>query len=190
MRSVLLAAAAVVGLAIAAPAGATVFEVDFDVAPGSWIQGLGSGSPYGLPADPSLSGSFTVDDASAVGNLVDGSAVTSLNWVTGTRTWTLTDIDVGGSFVTFGGGTVTGFNLAFDPTNDVGFPNTASINDGTSQIFCNGCVSIAGVSVVGGGGGVPEPASWALMLAGFFGLGGALRQQRRVVGPQAMVDPA
>jgi hypothetical protein len=27
-------------------------------------------------------------------------------------------------------------------------------------------------------GGVPEPASWALMLVGFFGLGGALRASR------------
>ncbi|THD65069.1 MAG: PEP-CTERM sorting domain-containing protein [Phenylobacterium sp.] len=26
--------------------------------------------------------------------------------------------------------------------------------------------------------GVPEPASWALMLGGFFGLGGALRRRR------------
>jgi hypothetical protein len=29
------------------------------------------------------------------------------------------------------------------------------------------------------GGGIPEPASWALMLTGFFGLGGALRARRR-----------
>lgn len=27
--------------------------------------------------------------------------------------------------------------------------------------------------------GIPEPASWALMLCGFFGLGGALRARRR-----------
>jgi hypothetical protein len=31
----------------------------------------------------------------------------------------------------------------------------------------------------GGVGGVPEPASWSLLLVGFFGLGGALRRQRR-----------
>jgi hypothetical protein len=29
------------------------------------------------------------------------------------------------------------------------------------------------------GGGVPEPASWTLMIAGLFGLGAALRRQRR-----------
>jgi hypothetical protein len=31
-------------------------------------------------------------------------------------------------------------------------------------------------------GGVPEPASWALMLSGFFGLGGLLRHRRATVG--------
>jgi hypothetical protein len=34
----------------------------------------------------------------------------------------------------------------------------------------------------GGGGGVPEPASWALMLVGFGGLGTAIRRQRRLRG--------
>jgi hypothetical protein len=31
----------------------------------------------------------------------------------------------------------------------------------------------------GGGGGVPEPVTWALMLAGFGGIGAAIRRQRR-----------
>lgn len=41
--------------------------------------------------------------------------------------------------------------------------------------------TVAGVCArdCGPGGGVPEPASWALMLAGFGGLGAALRTQRR-----------
>ena len=34
-----------------------------------------------------------------------------------------------------------------------------------------------------GGGSVPEPASWALMLIGFGGLGAALRRRRATVGP-------
>jgi hypothetical protein len=29
-------------------------------------------------------------------------------------------------------------------------------------------------------GGVPEPATWALMLTGFFGLGSLLRRQRKL----------
>lgn len=31
-------------------------------------------------------------------------------------------------------------------------------------------------------GGVPEPASWAMMLTGFFGVGGAIRLSRRQRG--------
>lgn len=33
----------------------------------------------------------------------------------------------------------------------------------------------------GGGGAVPEPASWAMLLTGFGAVGGALRQRRRQV---------
>jgi PEP-CTERM motif len=35
------------------------------------------------------------------------------------------------------------------------------------------------VAATSPGGGVPEPASWAMMLVGFGGLGGVLRAQRR-----------
>jgi hypothetical protein len=35
------------------------------------------------------------------------------------------------------------------------------------------------VSLVGGAGGVPEPATWGLMLTGFMGAGGAIRASRR-----------
>ena len=40
---------------------------------------------------------------------------------------------------------------------------------------------------VGGAGGVPEPASWTLLICGFMGLGAALRRQRRTtaLGPFA-----
>jgi hypothetical protein len=34
------------------------------------------------------------------------------------------------------------------------------------------------ISAAAGGGGVPEPASWTLMVLGFGGLGAALRQRR------------
>lgn len=33
---------------------------------------------------------------------------------------------------------------------------------------------------IGGGGGIPEPATWAMMLLGFFSLGSSLRSRRRM----------
>jgi hypothetical protein len=38
--------------------------------------------------------------------------------------------------------------------------------------------SVSGVGVVHGNGGVPEPATWAMMLMGFFGLGAMMRRRR------------
>jgi hypothetical protein len=38
-----------------------------------------------------------------------------------------------------------------------------------------------GVDVAAPNGGVPEPTTWALMLTGFFGAGGALRARRRIL---------
>ncbi|HEY2356819.1 MAG TPA: PEPxxWA-CTERM sorting domain-containing protein, partial [Phenylobacterium sp.] len=41
-------------------------------------------------------------------------------------------------------------------------------------------ITTTGGGVVRGGGGVPEPASWAMMILGFFGVGGLLRTRRRL----------
>jgi hypothetical protein len=42
------------------------------------------------------------------------------------------------------------------------------------------CISVDSVCATSGGGTVPEPASWALMLVGFGGVGALLRCNRRV----------
>ena len=39
-------------------------------------------------------------------------------------------------------------------------------------------ISTGNVGAEGGSGGVPEPATWSVMLMGFFGLGGLLRRHR------------
>jgi hypothetical protein len=49
-------------------------------------------------------------------------------------------------------------------------------NDGTPGQFL---FQVRNGSVIVGGGGVPEPNSWALMILGFLGLGVALRSRRR-----------
>jgi hypothetical protein len=54
----------------------------------------------------------------------------------------------------------------------------ATTNDGAG--FALGGTGGVGNEPPGvGAGGVPEPASWAMMLIGFGGLGGALRSRRR-----------
>jgi hypothetical protein len=46
-----------------------------------------------------------------------------------------------------------------------------------ADVYGNGVTG--NVGAVDGGGGVPEPATWGLMIAGVFCIGAALRQQRR-----------
>jgi hypothetical protein len=49
---------------------------------------------------------------------------------------------------------------------------------GYACVLGGGCLSSVAVDLFGTGGGVPEPATWALMLAGFAGLGAAVRRRR------------
>ena len=63
-------------------------------------------------------------------------------------------------------GFVAGLNTLDFVTLDTGPPSALRVDD------------LAGTAAVIG---VPEPASWALMLVGFFGLGGALRTRRRTL---------
>jgi hypothetical protein len=67
-----------------------------------------------------------------------------------------------------GGNGSVGYSLnqAFDPS--VGFYD----GSGSGRFQINGVTAVANL-------GVPEPAMWALMIVGFFGLGAALRAQRR-----------
>ncbi len=56
--------------------------------------------------------------------------------------------------------------------------SVTTIGGSRTNVFQQGNVVLASVD---GGGAVPEPASWALMLAGFGLAGGALRVRRRSV---------
>ncbi|MGH6986083.1 MAG: PEPxxWA-CTERM sorting domain-containing protein [Caulobacteraceae bacterium] len=71
------------------------------------------------------------------------------------------------------------FTYTFVPTgNTTAIVFTGQDNQGTGdEYFGLDNIQVTGVpSVVGG---VPEPATWAMLLFGFFGLGGLLRAQRR-----------
>jgi hypothetical protein len=67
----------------------------------------------------------------------------------------------------FGGGVPAGIYAGFE---DLGFPNSDFNYDDESFVFTN----VAAVATA-----VPEAATWAMMLLGFFGLGATLRDARR-----------
>ena len=151
----------------AIPAAAATVVQGFSVAPGGWF---GGGNPYGVGTNPSLSGSVTVDTTNTT-----GTSFSAINWVTGSRIWTLADINIGASSVLFSGGNVTQFSLIFNQSaNYVYSNNTVAINDRETTIACNSCVSLVAAQAA-----VPEPATWAMMLFGFGAIGGFLRRRRR-----------
>jgi hypothetical protein len=167
-------------LGLSSAAFAKIQVVDFSIAGGGWFGGT---APYGLPSQPTLTGSVTVDDT-----LSGNAAFVGLDYKTGTRTWTLGDIISGG----FGNdgvsydalGVVNNITLEMgalgnetyvisNNTAGINFP-LAGVDKSGAGIACNGCVSITSVS-----NGVPEPATWAMMLVGFGGLGAVMRSRRK-----------
>jgi hypothetical protein len=81
--------------------------------------------------------------------------------------------------------------VSLDPTNDNRFyvinqfadffNNAAGGNPAGSGFARFGTfIGIIGINV-GGGGGVPEPATWAMMITGFAFVGGTMRRRRTVV---------
>lgn len=72
-------------------------------------------------------------------------------------------------------------NLSFAHTLASGGVNTLNVGGpGAGSWECSNCDALRSV-ISGSASTVPEPASWALMLVGFGGLGMALRAQRRTV---------
>jgi hypothetical protein len=143
---------------------ASLLTVDFTEANGSWIT-VGSGNPYTVGTDPTISGSFVYDTSSTT--------VTTVHYVTGTKTWLAADLFGLVSFVHVTGGVVDSFNLEWTADNFVSSTG-ASIQDVNNGINCGRCVSFTNVSAI------PEPSTWAMMLIGFAGLGyAAYRRQKK-----------
>lgn len=84
---------------------------------------------------------------------------------------------LGGALLT----TLTNAGGAFDYTHFFGTVVAASNNASLTFAFQQNPAfwSIDDISLTNAVGGVPEPASWALMLTGFLGAGAAIRANRR-----------
>lgn len=153
----------------------TLLTYDITVTGGGWF-GIGP-PPFGLPAQPNLSGTVTVD------NTLSGlAAFANFTLATGTHTWTLAELVGTGAFVSFdAGGNLTQFALApfvFSPYDLQFFSNNAMNirNNATGPVpvdffACNGCISFARADPV------PEPATAALVA---IAVAGALLARRRI----------
>jgi hypothetical protein len=168
MKTAIMRGLALAGLfGLAMPAQATTYLVSFTIS-GSWSN---AGNPYGVPTGQSLSGSFTADSTQS-----GAAAISGLSYITGSRSWTDADLD-GGSGVGFSIGGITGFQLLFTaPLNYIYSNNTAQVNDGKgAYTYCNNCVNFRTQDTA-----VPEPGSWALIIAGLALTGTALRRRKAV----------
>ena len=103
---------------------------------------------------------------------------------------TPTGVDIGavvGTTLEFSD-TFTGGSRAFDFDADLTAGQRVSFLLGAAGNFTYDSTGFA-LTVTGqdpaGGGAVPEPATWAMMLLGFFGMGSALRSRRGVVRRRA-----
>ncbi len=152
------------------------FQFNFGVAPGQLIYIdplVATGYDYQVSSGPNI--------ASALFPILPGQSsayqIFTLDGLTQLGT------AMGGSTFNFGAGGVNAFrllginpNIALDPSNTLAFV--------TGLTFVNGgrvaMSQLPLTTFVGGGAGtVPEPATWAMMILGFLGVGSMVRSQRR-----------
>lgn len=156
--------ALLMSLAAASPSQAAIKSYDFSIS-GDFF-GVGS-PPFGLTSNPVLTGRLGVD---LTKNGRD--AIASLAFSSGTRDWSTSDLTPE-SYAAFFGGDLDDFALVFTGGDNYVYAyNTASFSENGGFLSCNNCVSFRPSA-----DGVPEPAAWAMMIAGFAMLGGMTRSR-------------
>ena len=75
-------------------------------------------------------------------------------------------------------GTNTPLLLTGTGTSTSGFSNVSSVTFSNPGVY--NYIQLDNVNVTAGAGAVPEPATWAMMLVGFGGVGYAMRSRRKV----------
>lgn len=163
-------------LIIAGPAQAAVVVRNYAFSAGNFFQ---SASP---PPVPVVIGSFTVtfDDALPVTDATAGLKINSLNIPVGSPITYSYELGEFG-FIRFGGLQSGSGNLALG-TNDILFQfserfggvlfYTSTLTPTSSYFTTNVAVTVTNAAV-------PEPATWALMMVGFAGIGASLRGAKR-----------
>jgi hypothetical protein len=178
-----LAATSALVAPLASHAGTLNFDFSFTgVTPFSPDAGTVTGEIFGL----------TDNATSAPTDVVIFSAPAALGPLPSTPwdIYTVAGIQFGDSGLsnnfTVTGGVITATNYGvFEPgigdtILDLGYSglNVFFNNPGTAAVITDKA-DVIFTPAASTGGGVPEPAAWALMITGFFGLGGMLRRTRR-----------
>jgi len=201
MARIGLLAACGVALLCAAPAYAAnlVTNGDFESDPGdgsfvSWtITGDGVSDDMAFPNGGAHDAVFTASSFDASPGILSQDIATTpgasyrLQFALVDEAFGVTD-----AFnVTFGGfsAAISGLDAPFFYTpfsfnidgSQVSGPTTTLSFQGFSDSFSGQPWNLDDVSLTAAGG-VPEPAAWALMLTGFFGMGGMLRRSRALAG--------
>jgi hypothetical protein len=193
MKKLLLACTALAAVAIAAPANAALQVLDG----GTFSAATCTPDCTGTFAPPAAESSFFTDiyTFQVVGGpavLNDDSATNALTLPGQTiASWTLNVfINATGNNATFSnGGIVTGSASIVSMVGSdqiVALVNKITLQPGFYGVVTNGIVGGTATTYSGSfsfspTSAVPEPATWAMMLLGFAGLGLAFRQSRRKV---------
>lgn len=176
MRKLCMAALCAAGVLAAGQAGAAEFLIDFS-APAADITAF-NGPSFGLTSIPDISGSILIDDA-----FQGPGAARALNLTIGDTTFDIGLLDSSTSTLTIikppeperiAFDLVIGNLRISGPAGDFYVGSTV---DGEGGLKCNACLSFSSPIPVAA---LPEPETWALMIAGFGLAGAALRRKRAV----------
>jgi hypothetical protein len=189
MKGLLFAGAAIAALSISGAAAAFP-AIGHDTGP-SVIITLNSDGSATLTNDTTVNPTYDVSDDTYVG-VVNNSGhnvgsihITSTQNIFGFDGDGLTYYGQAGNALDptgYGGPSAYFTNIVFGPTSQSGDVNFIGgiANGGTNYFGLEQAIDAADFTapITTTTGGVPEPASWALMLTGFFGMGAALRRRQ------------
>ena len=204
MRNSIKTLTAIAALALAGAASTAGAAVIYDNGPlNGTVEGWTLNYGYAVEDSFTVSSAATATGADFVTWAFPGDSLLSVDWVieptqtfgdSGTATVTSTFLftnpygyDIYANHISFAGVALTPGTYYFGLQNAVvpsGDPIYWDQNDGPSAGYENAEGSI-GSETFDITSSVPEPASWALMLVGFGGIGAAMRSRRRVAAAVA-----
>lgn len=194
MRGLWVAALCAAGALIAGQASAaSIVTVDFTVTPGTWDahpDTIAAFAHFGITGDETFTGSFSYDLDLVTQDLTYGAAadayLTAFSLTVGDISYTLADIGSQPDDELMVNSDGSPFFWKFQPekAGDGWYVNDGALEgavffdlfDPTNVL--DGRTTGTQTVTLPSGPGVPEPASWALMIAGLGMAGGALRRQR------------